>query len=146
MNGLFARSVRKLGQPSARQRGAEILIEGPLPPVLGNEALLTQCISNLLSNALKFVPPGTSPRVKIRAEALEGEVRVWFEDNGIGIAPENHSRIFRLFERIHPASHYEGTGIGLTIVRKAVERMGAHLGFESAPGKGSRFWIQLRKA
>lgn len=132
-------------QPSAQRPGAEIRIEGTLPPVLGNEALLTQCISNLLSNALKFVAPGTSPRVRIRAEAVDAGFRVWFEDQGIGIARENHSRIFRLFERIHPASQYEGTGIGLTIVRKAVERMGAQVGFESELGKGSQFWISLTK-
>ena len=129
------------GQPGA----AEILIEGSLPPVLGNEALLTQCISNLLRNALKFVSPGTIPRVRIRAETADGQVRVWFEDNGIGIAPENHVRIFRMFERIHPDSQYEGTGIGLTIVRKAVERMGAQLGLQSDLGKGSGFWILLTK-
>jgi signal transduction histidine kinase len=72
-------------------------------------------------------------------------VRVWIEDNGIGIAPENHKRIFRMFERINLAAEYEGTGIGLTIVRKAAERMGAKVGFDSELGKGSRFWIQLRK-
>ena len=65
--------------------------------------------------------------------------------DGIGIAPENHKRIFRMFERIHPAKEYEGTGIGLAIVSKAVERMGGQVEFESELGKGSRFWIQLRK-
>jgi PAS domain S-box-containing protein len=130
-------------RPSLRQPGAEVLIQGSLPLVLGNEALLTQCISNLLSNALKFVPPGTSPRVRIRAETVDAGLRVWFEDNGIGIASENHGRVFRMFERIHPASQYEGTGIGLTIVRKAAERMRAKVGFESELGKGSRFWILL---
>ncbi len=132
-------------QPSARQSGAEICIKGCLPAVLANEALLTQCISNLLGNALKFVAPGTIPRVLIWAEAADAGVRVWFEDNGIGIAPQNHERIFRMFERIQPASEYEGTGIGLTIVRKAVERMGAQVGFESELGKGSKFWILLTK-
>jgi len=133
-------------QPSAQRPGAEILIEGTLPPVFGNEALLTQCISNLLSNALKFVSPGTIPRVRIRAKKTSAGVRVTFEDNGIGISRINHTRIFRMFERIHPASQYEGTGIGLTIVRKAVERMGAQVGLLSAIGKGSKFWILLRKA
>jgi signal transduction histidine kinase len=113
---------------------------------LGNEALLTQCISNLLSNALKFVPSGTSPRVRIRAEDVHAGFRLWFEDNGIDIAPKDHVRIFRMFERIHPLSQYEGTGIGLTIVRKASERMGAKVGFESELGKASRFWIELAKA
>jgi PAS domain S-box-containing protein len=124
----------------------QIQIQGKLPKVVGNEALLTQCVSNLLSNGTKFVSPGTTPRLEISAEVMEESlIRVWFKDNGIGIAPENHERIFRLFERIHPATEYEGTGIGLTIVRKAIERMGAQVGFESALGKGSNFWIQLRK-
>jgi len=136
----LARDLIETQSPAGRPR-AEILIEGVLPPVLGNEALLTQCISNLLSNALKFVAPGTIPCVRIWAETSQAKVRVWFEDNGIGIAPENHDRIFRMFERIHPASQYEGTGIGLTIVRKAVERMGAQLGLHSDLGKGSKFWI-----
>jgi signal transduction histidine kinase len=70
---------------------------------------------------------------------------VSFKDNGIGIAPENHRRIFRLFERIHSVTEYEGTGIGLTIVRKATDRMGAEVGFESSLGRGSNFWIQLKK-
>jgi light-regulated signal transduction histidine kinase (bacteriophytochrome) len=124
----------------------EIRIKGRLPKVVGNEALLTQCVSNLLSNGAKFVSPGTTPRLEISAEVREDSmIRVWFKDNGIGIAPENHERIFRLLERIHPATEYEGTGIGLTIVRKAIERMGAQVGFESALGKGSKFWMQLQR-
>jgi len=118
-----------------------------LPKVIGNEALLAQVASNLLSNGAKFVPPGTAPIVEISSEAKGGDsIRVWFKDNGIGIAPENHKRIFRLFDRIHTVAEYEGTGIGLTIVRKATERMGAQVGFKSALGNGSHFWIQLKKA
>ena len=125
----------------------EISIQGTLPQVLGNEALLAQCISNLMSNGAKFVAPGTTPRLQVSAETRkDGFVRVWFKDNGIGIAPENHERIFGLFERIQPAAAYDGTGIGLSIVRKAAERMGAKIGFESALGKGTRFWILLQKA
>ncbi len=133
--------------PDGQPIKPEIQIKGPLPHVSGNEALLAQCISNLLSNGAKFVSPGTKPHVEISAEAVDdASIRVWFKDNGIGIAPENHHRIFRLFERIHPTTQYEGTGIGLTIVRKAIERMDAQVGFESELGKGSNFWIQLRKA
>jgi signal transduction histidine kinase len=72
-------------------------------------------------------------------------VRICIQDNGIGIAPESQGRIFRMFERINPASEYEGTGIGLTIARKAAERMGGEIGFESQVGQGSTFWIQLQK-
>jgi signal transduction histidine kinase len=132
--------------PNGQLPKPEITIKGSLPKVMGNQALLAQCVSNLLSNGAKFVSPGTTALVEISAEATDdASIRVWFKDNGIGIASENHNRIFRLFERIHPATEYEGTGIGLTIVRKAIERMGAQVGFESALGKGSSFWIQLKK-
>src|SRR5262249_8491709 len=121
-------------------------IAGPLPVVVAHEASLTQCLSNLLSNAIKFVTPGTTPQVKIRSEDAGLEVRLWIEDNGIGIAPEEHERVFGIFERGASASAYEGTGIGLAIARKGVERMNGRLGLESAAGQGSRFWIQLKKA
>jgi PAS domain S-box-containing protein len=124
----------------------EIRVKGTLPPVLGNEALLAQCISNLLSNGAKFISPGVTPRLEVSAETVNDDsVRICFKDNGIGIAVENHHRIFRLFERIHSSAQYEGTGIGLTIVRKAIERMGAQVGIESELGTGSKFWIQLKK-
>jgi signal transduction histidine kinase len=132
--------------PNGQPIPPEFKIQGTLPHVIGNQALLAQCVSNLLSNGSKFVSAGTTPQLEVSAEALEdASIKVWFKDNGIGIAPENHERIFRLFERIHPTAEYEGTGIGLTIVRKAAERMGAQIGFESEPGKGSNFWIQLKK-
>lgn len=146
-----------------------IEIEGSLPLVVGHEGFLTQCVSNLLSNAIKFVAPGVTPHVKIRAEDRRGfatkppwldeghkevdgstseaaVVRVWFEDNGISIATQDRSRVFRMFERITPAEQTEGTGMGLTIVRKAIQRLGGRIDFESQPGKGSKFWIELRKS
>src|SRR6185503_5789064 len=132
--------------PNGQPIKPEIQIKGTLPKVMGNEALLAQCVSNILSNGAKFIATGTTPQIEVSAEAIgDDSIRVWFKDNGIGIAQQNHDRIFRLFERIHPATRYEGTGIGLTIVRKAIERMDAQVGFESALGKGSRFWMQLKK-
>jgi signal transduction histidine kinase len=132
--------------PQLQSGEVEIQIEGVLPKVMGGEASLAQCISNLLTNAVKFVAPGTKPRIKIRAEAIAADIRLWVEDNGIGIAPEDQVRIFKMFERVDRATAYEGTGMGLTIVRKAVERMGGQMGVESEFGHGSKFWIQLKGA
>lgn len=125
---------------------AEIEIRGPLAPVRAHEAYLTQCITNLLDNAVKFVPTGRQPRICIWNEAMKNQVRIWFEDNGIGIPKEAQERVFGMFERVHGEKVYPGTGIGLAIVRKAVERMGGAAGVESGVGKGSRFWLQLAGA
>jgi two-component system, sensor histidine kinase and response regulator len=122
---------------------AKVTLSRPLDPVLGHEACLTQCLSNLLENSAKFVPPDTAPEIKVRTETRNGRVRIWVEDNGIGIDPAHHGRIFHMFGRVHPAKSYEGTGMGLTIVKRAVERMGGTLGVESSLGRGSRFWIEL---
>lgn len=121
----------------------KIRVAAPLLPVLGNQALIIQVLANLLNNAEKFVAPGVVPRILVRTEPLGREVRVWVEDNGIGIAPDHLKRLFQLFSRVHPDSGYVGTGIGLAIVRKATERMGGTVGVESEPGVGSRFWFQL---
>ncbi len=129
--------------PNLNSIKGEIKIAGPLPMVMAPEALLTQCIANLLNNAVKFVADGTPVRVQIRAEIHNSDVRLWFEDNGIGIASEYKTRIFGVFERIPGGKPREGMGIGLAIVRKAVERMGGTVGVESELGKGSRFWILL---
>jgi signal transduction histidine kinase len=132
--------------PQLQANGAEFSIEGTLPKVLANESSLTQCISNLLSNAVKFVPPGATARVRIRGDNIERDGRLWIEDNGIGIDPVNHERIWTIFTRIGRAKDYEGTGIGLAIVRKAVERMKGSIGLESAVGQGSKFWLRLCRA
>jgi signal transduction histidine kinase len=129
-----------------RSRGARITVLDPLPTVVGHGATLVQVLVNLVGNAMKFVPKDRPPEVGIRAEANGARVRLWIEDNGIGIAPENHERVFRVFERLHRATDYPGTGIGLAIVRKAIERMGGQGGLESELGKGSKFWIELPAA
>jgi PAS domain S-box-containing protein len=129
--------------PNLRESGATVLVDSPMPLVRGNTAALTQCISNLLSNAIKFVAPGTKPLVQIRATADDGKVRYTVQDNGIGINEEGRRRIFRLFQRLNLATEFDGTGIGLTIVRKAVERMNGAVGVDSTPGVGSVFWIEL---
>jgi PAS domain S-box-containing protein len=122
---------------------ARIEIVHPLLPVLGNEAAVTQIVSNLLGNAVKFVAPGKRPEVLIRTENRGDHVRIWFEDNGVGIPQASRGRIFELFQRGHGAE-YEGTGLGLAIVRKAAERIQGTVGLESEPGHGSRFWVELK--
>ena len=131
--------------PSLQQPNAEIEIHKPLLPVCGNEAMLTQSIANLLSNAVKFKRPDEVPRVSVSTEAFDSQVRLCIEDNGIGIAREDQRRIFGIFQRIHSPQQYEGTGIGLAIVKKAAERMGGSVGLESTFGQGSKFWLQLAK-
>jgi len=129
-------------RPEFQLPNADIKIEGQLLSVEGNEASLTQCITNLIDNAVKYVARGVRPQLRIQSEARDGGVRLWFEDNGIGIDAVGQRRLFQMFQRIH-GNEYEGTGIGLAIVRKAVERMHGQAGVESEPGKGSRFWLQL---
>jgi signal transduction histidine kinase len=134
--------------PSLTAGGGTVEVEGPLPPVIGNVAALTQVFSNLLGNAVKFVKPDEPPRVRVWAHVKRGgdTVRLWIQDNGIGIPKELHGRLFGIFQRLHGQEPYEGTGIGLAIVRKAVERMGGRVGLQSEPGKGSRFWVEFKMA
>lgn len=120
-----------------------LTIEEPLLVATGHYQSVVQVIANLISNAIKFVPPGTQPQIRIWTQQREGWVRLWVEDNGIGIAPQYHKRIFNPFERLHGEETYPGTGIGLAIVRRAIERMGGQVGVESGVGRGSRFWIEL---
>lgn len=131
--------------PVMHAPNAEITIE-PLADVLGHEPSITQVMSNLMSNAIKFAAPGTVPKVRIWTQMRDQDVRIWVEDSGIGIDPKFHHRLFQIFERIHPDFNCEGTGVGLAIVRKAVARMNGSVGVESDGKNGSRFWIQLRGA
>jgi signal transduction histidine kinase len=197
--------------PGFQSPEVEIQIQRPLPRLQGNEAALTQCFSNLLGNAIKFIAPGTRPQVRVWAEWIESPkpeagngaqesdithhvsritqpappsplappasspplappasspplappasssplappasssppafVRLWFEDNGVGIPKDAQQRIFKMFQRLDKS--YDGTGVGLTVVRKAVEKMGGRVGLESEPGRGSRFWLELKAA
>jgi signal transduction histidine kinase len=128
-----------------KQSAAKITLASPLAAVKGQAPILTQIVSNLLGNAIKFVASGTRPQVKVWTEERGERVRLWVEDNGIGIDPEYQARIFRVFERLHGVESYPGTGIGLAIVNKGANRMGGEAGVESIVGKGSRFWVELDK-
>jgi signal transduction histidine kinase len=130
--------------PALRSSATHIEVRPPLGEVLGHEMLLSQCIANLLLNAVKFVAPGVDPCVQVWAERRGPIIRLWIVDNGIGIEKHHMSRLFGMFERIHPASAFEGNGIGLAIVKRAVHRLGGDVGVESTAGTGSRFWLDLQ--
>ena len=133
------------GEFRDREASVEVAIPEAFPHVMAHPTTLVQVVTNLLTNAVKFVGSGVRPHVRVWAEERDEWGRLWVEDNGIGIAPEHHDRIFRVFERLHGSEMYPGTGIGLAIVAKGTERMGGRAGVESTPGKGSKFWIELPK-
>jgi len=137
-------SVLSRLQKDIRDKNARVKSSGPWPVVLAHEATLNQVLFNLMSNALKFVAPDVPPVVQLRTEEKGAFVRLWVEDNGIGIAPGYQEQVFQVFTRLVDEK-YQGTGIGLAIVQKGVERMGGQVGVESSPGHGCRFWFELRK-
>jgi PAS domain S-box-containing protein len=123
---------------------SQVCIAHPLLPVIGHRGLVSQCLSNLLDNAVKFISPTSKPKVKVWTESLGNQVRIWVQDNGIGIEPQYHEKVFGIFQRLHPdEKHYEGRGIGLAVVRKAARCMRGEVGIQAHVHRGSRFWLQL---
>jgi len=129
--------------PELDARRAEVSLTGDFPRVIAHRSMLGLALTTLLSNALKFVEAGVRPAIRIGHEARKGRVRIWIEDNGPGIPTEYQERIFGVFERLKSSPEETGTGMGLAIARAAAERMGAMVGVDSEPGRGSRFWIEL---
>ena len=136
---------KALGEMEAeiRTRVAEVSVAAPLGAVRGHAVMLGQVVKNLVSNAIKFVAPGTLPAVRISTRKVDGRLRLLIEDNGIGIAPARRGLLFRMFERLDAGRRYPGTGVGLAIVAKAVERMGGLVGMDGEPERGSCFWVEL---
>ena len=114
-----------------------------LPTVQGDPAQLVQLFQNVIGNAVKFVAPGVRPYVTVRAEDEGGMWRFTIEDNGIGIEPRHAERVFGMFQRLHTRDQFEGTGIGLAIARKVVERHGGEIAAASREEGGSRFTFTL---
>ena len=123
-----------------------VTLREPLGRVQANPSLLDQIAANLLSNAVKFVAPGTRPKIEVSTRANGSRVRIIVTDNGIGVEPAHHARIFGIFERLHGVEQYSGTGIGLALVKKAAEVMNGSVGVESQPGRGSSFFVELNAA
>lgn len=135
--------VARLLAVEIQERRASVKIEPDLGVVLGHEATLMQVMLNLVGNALKYAKLGIAPVVNIRTERRGNHVRVLVQDNGIGIAPEYQQKIFEIFERVPNSEQHTGTGVGLAIVAKSIERLGGSLGVESSAGAGSIFWFEL---
>jgi PAS domain S-box-containing protein len=137
-----------LGQHQAAitRSGATISVDPDLPCVKGHYTTLVQIVGNLLSNAIKFHRAGVPPKVRIEARRSPGQVRLFVCDEGIGVGPEHQSRIFQVFERLHGQESYPGTGIGLAIVKRGVERLGGAVGIHSKVEGGSSFFIDLPEA
>ena len=123
------------------ESGAHISAD-PLPSIVVDPILLTQVFQNLVANAIKF-HNGTTPCVHVSAKQQAGEWIFSIRDNGIGIEPRHADRIFRIFERLHASESYPGSGIGLAVAKKIVERHGGRIWVESTPGRGSTFYFSL---
>jgi len=139
LNTLLQEIITSLNMPE----DVDIIWEGTWPTVEVEPVLLRQILQNLISNAAKF---NSTPRKRVELGWClvgEHECELYVRDNGLGIDPRYTERIFQVFQRLHTRQEYEGTGIGLAIVKKAVSRMGGTVHVTSTPGEGSTFWVTL---
>jgi PAS domain S-box-containing protein len=127
-----------------QESGAEVS-RGQLPTVMGDPSQLLQLLQNLMGNALKYrsTTRDLKPKVEVSSESLDGKHVIFVADNGIGIDPKQHDKIFELFQRLHSSRIYPGTGFGLAVCRRIVERLGGRIWVQSEPGCGSRFCFSL---
>jgi signal transduction histidine kinase len=124
----------------------KVTVEGDLPPAMGHGPWLVEVFANLINNALKYTPEGRTPQIRVRGMSDGARVRYEVSDNGIGIKPEDQKRIFEMFTRVYDQAHTtrpKGLGIGLSIVKRAMERLNGVVGVTSTPDVGSSFWFTL---
>ena len=143
LDGVLAQVQASMAEELA-QCDAQLDVPDSMPTVLGDPAQLRHLFRNLLGNALKFCQQ--RPQVQIRVQCPAGRVQVSVQDNGIGIAPEYHQRIFEIFQRLNRPEDYDGDGIGLALCRRIVQRHGGHLSVQSAVGAGACFLVELAAA
>lgn len=144
MNKVLAQALANL-KVAIRESGAEVT-GSALPVVHGDRTQLIQLLQNLISNAIKFTSEGVKPGIRVFAEPKAAEWLFGVQDNGIGIPREHHEKIFAIFQRLHGRDEYQGTGVGLAVCKRIVERHGGRIWVESAPEEGSIFYFTLPSA
>jgi PAS domain S-box-containing protein len=127
------------------RRHIQLTLDVPCAGVNADPAGLAQALRNLVDNAIKFTRDVPEPRIEIGGRETENSCILWVRDNGIGFDMKYHDRVFDMFQRLHRPEEYEGTGVGLAIVRKALQRMGGRVWAESAPGAGATFYMEIPK-
>jgi light-regulated signal transduction histidine kinase (bacteriophytochrome) len=150
MQSLAARAAAAVGaqaQAADSAKAPEVPIEiGELPGCVGDSSLLEQVLTNLLSNACKFTRGRPQPRVEVSASTEAGSNIYVVRDNGVGFDTEYAHKLFGVFQRLHSAAEFEGTGIGLSIVKRIVQRHGGRVWAESILGEGAAFYVSLPAA
>lgn len=146
MRSLVQAVLDELARGGASETVAQTVVVGELPEVQGDAVLLRQVWHNLLSNAVKFTGRVESPRIEVTAQDAGDERVFCVADNGAGFDTSQAARLFGVFQRLHRASDFPGTGVGLSIVKRVVHRHGGRVWAESKPGEGARFYFALPKA
>lgn len=136
-------SVLEDRKEEVQSRSIEVIVNLGCQYAMAEEEGLAQALRNLLDNALKFTSTSTAPRIEIGSQKTESSCILWIEDNGIGFDMQYNERIFEVFQRLHRMEEYPGTGIGLALVRKVMQRMGGRVWAESVPDAGATFYLEF---